>query len=170
MSRPGPSCWPITALTVEGALPPVVRSVFTRWILSSMGSPPSTEMLSIVPSMVSSSHQRRRSRRSDWRRHRKTTPRYPSYDGPRLRNRDTSLYLRELARGFGERLSTRCDGPEGIGARIRAISYFIQPDTEEEVVCLRISFHSRNAFPASGKRVAGRGRDHRHRPRCPYNQ
>ena len=29
-----------------------------------------------------------------------------------------------------ERLSTRCDGPEGIGA----ISCFIQPDTEEEVV------------------------------------
>ena len=31
-----------------------------------------------------------------------------------------------------ERLSTRCDGPEGIGA----ISCFIQPDTEEEVVFL----------------------------------
>ena len=37
-----------------------------------------------------------------------------------------------------------------------SLSYFIQPDTEEEVVFLLISFHSRNAFPASGKRVAGR--------------
>ena len=45
----------------------------------------------------------------------------------------------------GELLSTRCDGPEGIGARILALSYFIQPDTEEEVVGLRSSFRSRNA-------------------------
>ena len=40
-----------------------------------------------------------------------------------------------------------------------SLSAFIQPDTEEEVVGLPSNIHSRNAFPASGKRVAGRGRD-----------
>ena len=44
----------------------------------------------------------------------------------------------------GERLSTRCDGPEGIGAR----SVFIQPDTEEEVVFLRISSFATAVTPS----------------------
>ena len=101
-----------------------------------MGSPPPTEMLSIVPSMVPAiSASYHRSRRSDWRRHRKTTPRSPSYDGPRLRDRYTSLYLRELAR----RSMNGCP-PVAMAPKVSSpATVFIQPDTEEEVVFLHSS-------------------------------
>ena len=48
-----------------------------------------------------------------------------------------------------------CDGPEGIDALI-ALICFIQPDTEEEVVCPSHQLATAvNGFPASGKLVAG---------------
>ena len=151
-----------------------VRGVFTRWIGSSMGSPPPTEMLSIVPSMLPAMLQPvsivaevgGQIGVAIERRHPATRLMMGPDCGTAIRRFTFESF--HVARG--ERLSTRCDGPEGIVARIVALSYFIQPDTEEEVVFLLSSCHSRNAFPASGKRVAGRGRDHDIVPAARINQ